>query len=64
MEVIEAGEQKLVFERSSNRQRLRCTFNLSDAPTAWETSGSRIISSGEVSEHTLGAWSAVVEAIP
>src|SRR5205823_1976069 len=32
MRIVEADEQRLVFERAWNGERLRCVFNLSDRP--------------------------------
>jgi alpha-glucosidase len=61
MRIVEAGEQRLVFERSLAGKTVRCVFNLSDRPTP-RPSGSRVlISVGEVSADLLSAYSAVIE---
>ena len=63
MRIVEAGEQKLVFDRSSNGQRLRCTFNLSDRPCDFQRSRTALIDVGAVDEAALGAYAAVIEEI-
>ena len=63
MHVSEAGEQTLVFERASNGQTLRCTFNLSDSPAPWSASSKRLIATGEVTDSQLGPWSAIIEEV-
>ncbi|MES2119054.1 MAG: alpha-glucosidase [Pseudomonadota bacterium] len=63
MELVEAGEQKLVFDRTAPNEKLRCTFNLSDRPVPFRPSGLRLIGAGEVDEHELGAYAAVIEEI-
>jgi len=63
MKVIEAGEQMLRFERVHDGQRLLCSFNLSDGPAPVDASGAMLLSSGEVSAHSLGAYSAIIEEI-
>jgi len=63
MEVVEAGDQRLVFDRSAGGEQFRCTFNLSDSPVARAASGRTIIEAGDVSEETLGPWSAVIEEV-
>jgi alpha-glucosidase len=61
MRVVEAGEQLLVFERVLGSQRLRCSFNLSDAPVGWDSAGNALAETGERRSGSLGAWSAVIE---
>jgi alpha-glucosidase len=61
--VVEAGPQLLVFDRASGRERLRCTFNLSDSTASFRHSGRRIVSTGEVTKDTLGAFAALIEEI-
>jgi alpha-glucosidase len=64
MHVIEVGEEQLVFERSTNGQTLRCTFNLSDVPVERAMhSGRIVIGTGEISDSGLGPWSAVIEEV-
>jgi alpha-glucosidase len=61
--VIEAADQKLVFERSHGNERLRCVFNLSDRPVRGGLSGNRLISSGHIDGNELGPYAAVIEKI-
>ncbi len=63
MKVVEAGEQMLRFERVHDGQRLLCSFNLSDRAATVDASGAMLLSSGEVSAHSLGAYSAIIEDI-
>ncbi len=63
MRIIEAGAQKLAFERAKNGRRLRCTFNLSERPCEFSASGNMLIRSGEVGGGTLAPYAAVVEEI-
>ena len=63
MTMIEAGEQLLVFDRGDGRERLRCTFNLSDRPAAFRASGDRLIAVGNVKEAALGPYAALIEQI-
>jgi hypothetical protein len=64
MRIIEAGEQKLVFERSHAGERLLCTFNLSDCSVPFSASGKPLVSTGEIGEQQIGAYAAVIEEIP
>jgi alpha-glucosidase len=52
-----------VFERAADGERLRCTFNLSDRPAAFDLSGKRIVATGDLDDRMLGAYSAVIEEI-
>jgi alpha-glucosidase len=63
MRVLESGEQKLVFERSGDGEQLLCTFNLSDRPAAFGSSGKAVISTGSVTGAEVGPYSAVIEEI-
>jgi alpha-glucosidase len=63
MQVIEAGEQKLVFKRVLGSERLRCTFNLSSESAAFETSGNPLITIGDIDANALGPYAAVIEEI-
>ena len=58
-----ADEQVLVFERAADNERLRCTFNLSDRPSAFRPSGKTIVATGDLDGDMLGAYSAVIEEI-
>ena len=61
--MIEAGEALLVFDRVEQGQRLRCSFNLSDHPVAFRTSGRELIRAGHVDTASLGPYGALVEEI-
>ena len=63
MRVVEAGEQKLTFERHHGTERLLCTFNLSDRPCAYRSSGTQLIAVGEVGADALGPYAGVIEEI-
>jgi alpha-glucosidase len=63
MEIVESGDAVLQFERACERQRLRCTFNLSDRVVAFRPSGAPLINVGEVGGESLGAYSALIEEI-
>jgi alpha-glucosidase len=63
IQIVEAGDQKLVFERSDQRQRLRCTFNLSDRPAPFAAAGTRLIATGDIDAGELGPYAGLVEEI-
>jgi alpha-glucosidase len=63
MEVLEAGEQRLVFERSSGGETLRCSFNLSDRPASFEATGEQLLAAGDVGSDLLGPYSATIEEV-
>jgi alpha-glucosidase len=63
MRIVEAGEQRLVFERSSGGNRLLCTFNLSDRPAPYAPMRDPLISVGDVSSNSLGPHAAVIEEL-
>jgi alpha-glucosidase len=63
MQVIEAGERLLVFDRSAGGQRLRCTFNLSQTQVSFHSSGTAILTAGEVDGGELGPYAALIEEI-
>jgi alpha-glucosidase len=62
MEFVEADDARLVFERVSDDQRLRCSFNLSAQPAAFLTSGRPLLDTGNVGGE-LGSYAAVIEDI-
>ncbi|MFL6764121.1 MAG: alpha-amylase family glycosyl hydrolase [Sphingomicrobium sp.] len=62
IKIVEAGEQRLVFDRLE-RETLRCTFNLSDKPASFSPAGRGIIRTGSVGRDTLGPYAALVEEI-
>jgi alpha-glucosidase len=63
MRIVEAGEQKLVFERQHGADRMLCTFNLSDRPCGFHRSGTELISVGDIGADRLGPYAALIEAI-
>ncbi|MCH8617124.1 alpha-glucosidase family protein [Sphingomonas sp. SM33] len=63
MTILEAGDQLLVFERTSGGETLRCTFNLSDRPASYRPSGTPLIAAGDIDGSSLGPYAAVVEEI-
>jgi alpha-glucosidase len=63
IKVTRADDRVLVFERAADGERLRCTFNLSDRPAAFDLSGKKIITTGDLDDGMLGAYSAVIEEI-
>ena len=63
MRIVEAGEQKLVFDRAKDGARLRCTFNLSDQPCGFAAAGDGVMQTGAVDGDTLGPYAAIIEVI-
>jgi alpha-glucosidase len=63
MHVIEAGEQRLVFERSDGAQRLRCTFNLSADSAPFSPSGEVLFGAGRIDGGSLASYAAVIEEV-
>ncbi|HEX8937051.1 MAG TPA: alpha-glucosidase [Sphingomicrobium sp.] len=61
--IIEAGPQRLVFDRVSGDDNLRCTFNLSNDRTPFHPSGRRIIATGDTTDGALGPYAALIEEI-
>jgi alpha-glucosidase len=62
LEVVEAGVQRLVFDRSDGRQKLRCTFNLSSSDAPFVPSGKRLCESGDT-DGVLSPYAAVIEEL-
>ncbi len=63
MMVVEAGAQRLVFERALGGERLRCSFNLSEAGAPYEPEGRQLLKSGEVGSANLGPYAGVIEVL-
>jgi len=63
IEILEAGAQKLVFERAHADQRLRCTFNLSDVEVPLMPHNGPLISAGQVLANALGPYAALIEEL-
>ena len=60
--IVEAGPQRLIFDRKKAGATLRCTFNLSDAGAPFHQSGRELIRTGDV-DGTLGPYAALIEEI-
>lgn len=63
MQILEADEQLLIFERAGSGERLRCTFNLSDQSSNFTARGEALMCSGDVDDGRLGPYAALVEEI-
>jgi alpha-glucosidase len=64
MEIHEAGEQLLVFDRVEEGEHLRCSFNLSASSVVRrDPEGRRLIAVGDAFGSQLAAWSAVIEQL-
>jgi alpha-glucosidase len=63
IEILDAGEQLLVFGRYHGRERLRCSFNLSPDRAKWTPAGARIAAVGEVASDALGGHAAIIEEL-
>ena len=64
IDVVEASSQKLIFDRSDGKRKLRCTFNLSSLPTPYRPSGTRLLATGDCTNDELGAYAALIEELP
>jgi alpha-glucosidase len=64
MTIQRADDQLLVFERTANGSRVRCTFNLSDRAAEHDPAGRTIAATGDLDGGVLGPYSAVVEEMP
>jgi alpha-glucosidase len=63
LDIVEAGEQRLVFERARNDQRLCCTLNLSDSRVSFTRRGRLIFSTGELAGGELEPYAAIIEEL-
>ena len=63
MEIVRADDQLLVFDRTADGERLRCTFNLSDSPADFTESGNQLFRVGDLDGGELGPYAAVIEEI-
>jgi alpha-glucosidase len=61
--LVEAGPQRLIFDRSNGGERLRCTFNLSHAKAPFQPSGRCLLRSGDIDGAALGPYAALIEEI-
>ena len=63
LDLVEAGPQRLVFDRSSSGERLRCTFNLSGSPASFRPSGKRLFATGDCADGQMGPYAAMIEEL-
>jgi len=63
IEVIEAGDALLVFDRRGGTLHLRCTFNLSDQPVPFEPSGKALFETGQVDGGSIAPYGALIEEL-
>lgn len=63
MRIIETSDTLLVFDREEQRERLRCSFNLSAAALPFQPCGKALISAGEIGRDGLGPFSAIIEEL-
>jgi alpha-glucosidase len=63
IKLLEAGSQRLIFDRGNGGARLRCTFNLSGEPAPFQPSGRRLLATGNIEPDTLGSYAAIIEEI-
>lgn len=63
IKLIEAGSQRLVFDRENGQETLRCTFNLSGNLAPFQPSGRRLMDTGNIEADTLGPYAAAFEEI-
>jgi len=63
LELVEAGSQCLVFDRSDGRSKFRCSFNLSSEATPFSSAGKCLLATGDCTNETLGAYAAVIEEL-
>lgn len=61
MRILDADHQMLVFERCSQGERLRCSFNLSNEAASFTNSGRRLIDTGQVEDGLIGPFCAIIE---
>jgi alpha-glucosidase len=63
IQIVEAGDALLVFDRVTEGLRLRCTFNLSDRTVDFSAGGRELIRAGQVDAASLAPYAAVIEEI-
>lgn len=63
MLILEAGEQRLVFERWLDGERLRCTFNLSAENVPFTPHGRPLLQAGRVGDSQLGPFASIIESV-
>jgi alpha-glucosidase len=63
LELVEAGAQLLVLDRSDGHQTLRCTFNLSGTAAPFRRSGKELLATADCTEDRLGPYAALIEEL-
>jgi len=63
IKIVEAGSQRLVFDRMNGGETVRCTFNLSGDSAPFHPSGRRVLATGEIGADALGPYAALIEEI-
>jgi len=63
IDIVEAGDALLLFDRVLDGQRLRCAFNLSRKPVAYSGRGTPLIHNGEIDGANLGPYASLIEEI-
>jgi alpha-glucosidase len=63
LELVEAGAQLLVVDRSDGGETLRCTFNLSGNAARSRRSGKELLATGDSAEDELGPYAALIEEL-
>jgi alpha-glucosidase len=61
--VVEAGDRKLIIDRSVDGRLLRCTFNFSDGEVPFSRAGVTLVHSGAVADTVLGPYAALIEVL-
>ena len=61
--LVEAGPQRLVFDRSIDNRKLRCTFNLSSSAASFRRSGERLFETGDIADSAMGPYAALIEEL-
>jgi alpha-glucosidase len=61
MHIVDASDALLVFDRIGGRQRLRCSFNLSDRSVPFTPGGRSLLGTGDIDGGALGPYAALVE---
>ena len=63
IEILEARDELLLFDRIAEGQRLRCAFNLGERPVEFNPTGAPLMHVGEVGGQALGPYGALIEEI-
>ena len=63
LDIVEAGAQKLSFDRTDGLRTLRCNFNLSSRQAPFRASGKRLFETGDIGNDVLGPYAALIEEL-